>query len=202
MGDPMDRGVGAGGGVEAVFRTSVATLYNNLVTRPTGRAVRLAIERQIQQSGGTCLSVLDFSHVGVIDYSCADEVIAKLLRKYRAADRPADAFFLVQGVTEHQRDPIQDILERDGLLLVSLGPDRPALWGPAPQRLRRAWNCLDELGRTAPQEFASARGLRVCTAISWLEKLVRWRVAIPEGAQRFASLRAAMDGRSEVGFGT
>ncbi len=43
---------GAAGGVETVVRTSVATLHSNLVTRPTGRAVRVAIERQIMEAGG------------------------------------------------------------------------------------------------------------------------------------------------------
>lgn len=192
MGDPVSRVVR---GVDTVLRTSVASLYSNLVTRPTGRAVRVAIERQIQQSGASCLSILDFSQVGVIDYSCADEVIAKLLGKYRQPDRPADAFFLVQGVSEHQRDQIQAVLERNRLLLVALERDRPALWGPAPERLRRAWHCLDELGSAVPQEFASARGLSDSTAVSWLKRLVRWRVAVREGPERYASLSAALGRR-------
>lgn len=198
MGDPVRNEVG---GVETVFRTSVATLYSNLVTRPTGRAVRIAIERQIQRTRGTCLSVLDFSHVGVIDYSCADEVIAKLLKKYRQPDRPVDAFFIVQGVSEHQRDQIEGALERNNLLLVAVESDRRALWGRAPTRLRGAWDCLDELGRALPHEFASARGLSDSTATSWLKKLVSYRVALAEGPDRFCSLPSALTGRSVVALG-
>ncbi len=186
---------GTGGpndGVRAVLHTSVATFYSNLVTRPAGQAVRVAIEDQLREAQGTSLSILDFSHVGVIDFSCADEVIAKLLRKYMSRDRPSEAFFVVQGVSRDHRDLIETVLQRQNLLLVALEDGRPALWGPAPVRLRWAWHCLGELGQAVAHEFASARGLRVATAASWLKRLASWRLAVPDGGQGFASLPAVL----------
>ncbi|NIQ53719.1 MAG: hypothetical protein GWN71_09965, partial [Gammaproteobacteria bacterium] len=56
-----------------LVKRSVATLYSHLVTRPTGQALRLGIESQISELGALCLTVLDFSEVVVLDYSCADE---------------------------------------------------------------------------------------------------------------------------------
>jgi hypothetical protein len=188
-------------GVETVLRTSVAMLYSNLVTRPTGRAVRGAIEKQIEETRGPCLSILDFSHVGVIDFSCADEVIAKLLVKYRSPDRPSEAFFVVQGASEHHRDLIESVLQRYNLLLVALDSEQPVLWGSAPTRLRRAWEHLDELGRAEPGEFASTRGMSALAAGSWLRRLVNWRVAIPEGREHFSSLPANMDSGADAGRG-
>jgi hypothetical protein len=193
MGDPATGGTAVG--VERVLHTRVATLYSNLVTRPTGRAVRVAIEQQIQESGGPCLSILDFSQVGVIDFSCADEVIAKLLGKYRRPDRPYDAFFLAHGVSEHHKDLIEAVLQRHNLLLVAVESDRPALWGPAPLRLRTAWDCLNRLGCALSAEFASARGVSGSAANSWLKRLVSWRVAVPEAGGRFSSLSAILDRR-------
>ena len=177
-----------GGGVETVLRTSVATLYSNLVTRPTGEAVRVAIERQIEGSRGRCLSVIDFTHVGVIDFSCADEVIAKLLKKYLGPDRPSDAFFVVQGVSEHYRDMIETVLERHNLVLVAVESDGAELWGRAPARLKDAWEQLDRMGRTEVDEFASARGLSTPAAESWLKRLALWRLAVPEGGAGYSSL--------------
>ena len=70
--------------VGEVLQRSVASLYSSLVTRPTGRAVRMAIETQLQGAGSLSISLIDFSEVGIIDYSCADKVVAKLLRQQLA----------------------------------------------------------------------------------------------------------------------
>lgn len=177
-------------GVETVLHTSVATLYSNLVTRPTGRTVRYAIERQIEEAGGTCLSILDFSHVGVLDYSCADEIIAKLLLKQRRRDRASDTFFLLQGAAEHHREPIDSVLSRQNLLLVALDGGQPELWGPAPSRVRHAWSWLDRLGSAEPADLAKAHGLELRTAGAWLNRLAHWGIAIPEQRRRYSSLTA------------
>ena len=64
---------------------AVATLYQkNLVTRQTGRAVRDGIERLIS-GRSEAIAVIDFQDVAVIDFSCADEVVAKLLLRLEEA---------------------------------------------------------------------------------------------------------------------
>lgn len=191
MGEPA----WAGHRFDTVLHTTVATLFSNLVTRPTGRAVRFAIEERIEQSDGTCLSILDFSRVGIIDFSCADEVIAKLLQKYKLADRSRDAFFVVTGVAEHHREPIETVLQRHKLLVVAIDQDRPALWGPAPARLRLAWEWLNRLGRAAPNDLAAAQGLTAKTAGSWLNRLVRFRLAVPDASEGYASLPVVLERR-------
>ena len=104
--------------LSSLVRRSVASLYSHLVTRPTGRALRLGIESQIGEIGDVCLSVLDFTQVLVLDYSCADEAVAKLIQRYQAADRPADAYFVARGLGEQHRDPIEEVLLRHHLALV------------------------------------------------------------------------------------
>jgi len=51
--------------VQAVLQQSVAGFYTDLVTRPTGRAVRENIERDLPP--GT-IAVMDFTGVGCLDY--------------------------------------------------------------------------------------------------------------------------------------
>jgi len=192
MGDPsMDRTGGVGTGT--VLHTSVATLYSNLVTRPTGEAVRVAIERQIRDVRGMALSVLDFSRIGVIDFSCADEIVAKLLRRYSHSDRPGDAFFVAYGVCEHHREPIEAVLHRHRLLLVAIEKSRADLWGRAPARLRDAWHGLNEMGQARPREFAAAQGIARATATAWLRRLTAKRVAVSDG-EFFSSLPAVLTG--------
>src|SRR5690606_24266285 len=61
--------------VSHVLRHRVCELYADLVTRTTGAAVRTAIEQQLASSGTRTLIVIDFTHVGLLDFSCADEVV-------------------------------------------------------------------------------------------------------------------------------
>ena len=113
--------------LSTLVQRSVASLYSHLVTRPTGQALRLGIESQIGELGGFCVSVLDFSNVVVLDYSCADEVVAKLLQRFQPDDRPCDAYILARGLGEDHRDPIEEVLARHRLTLVAevegVGPD-------------------------------------------------------------------------------
>ncbi|MEO6877149.1 MAG: hypothetical protein ABI205_01625, partial [Gemmatimonadaceae bacterium] len=104
--------------ISSVLRQTLACdLYSNLVTRTTGAAVRGQIEQLLSESSERALTVIDFTQVSMIDFSCADEVVAKLLMRYAADDPPQDAFFLFRGVTEHHTDAIEAVLDRHGLAL-------------------------------------------------------------------------------------
>jgi hypothetical protein len=68
--------------VSSVLRHAVSESYSNLVTRPTGVAVRVYIEAQIQAARDCEVTVIDFSQVGMMDFSCADEIVAKLVMQH------------------------------------------------------------------------------------------------------------------------
>ena len=137
--------------VGGLVRRSLASLYSHLVTRPTGRAVRLAIESQLAEAGEPSLSLVDFSQVTILDYSCADEVVARLLRRYGGDDRPRDAFFLFLGVQEWHEEPIQAVLERQGLAAVAQVADgRRRLLGTISEAEERAWWTVERKGVLRP----------------------------------------------------
>jgi hypothetical protein len=94
--------------VSAVLQQSVSALYTDLVTRPTGRAVRENIERDL--SPGT-IAVMDFTGVGCLDYSCADEIVAKLVRDKVKV-------LLLRGLTEAHREAIEPVLAGAGLAVL------------------------------------------------------------------------------------
>jgi hypothetical protein len=71
--------------VGSLVQRSVATLYSHLVTRPTGRAVRQAIESLLADAGDTAFSLIDLSEVTVLDFSCADRWSPSC---WRATSRP------------------------------------------------------------------------------------------------------------------
>jgi hypothetical protein len=139
--------------VHELLEGSVANLYSHLVTRPTGRAVRLAIEAQLHDLTPPALSMVDLSSVVVLDYSCADEVVAKLLLSsepdphdpFRGGSGACEAagsggleadgsvsstpsgsfFFIFQGLRPHHLEPIREVLHRHELAAVVRSADSP-----------------------------------------------------------------------------
>jgi hypothetical protein len=109
--------------VHAVLQQSVPGFYADLVTRPTGRAVRESIERVIV-GAEEVVARIDFSGVGCIDYSCADEIIAKLLREVKV--------LLLRGLSEGHREAIEPVLNGHGLaVLVELADGTLETLGPS-----------------------------------------------------------------------
>jgi hypothetical protein len=158
---------------------SVATLYSNLVTRPTGRAVRLGIESHIGELGSCCLSVLDFTQVLVLDYSCADEAVAKLVQRYLDGDRPADVYFVARGLAEQHRDPIEAVLDRHRLALVAeLAPHGFVLLGDVSEAERSVWSALQQSGYGKAIGLAAAFGYGEAEMQELLESLARRRVVL------------------------
>jgi hypothetical protein len=144
--------------LSSLVRRSVASLYSHLVTRPTGRALRMGIESHIGEIGSVCLSVLDFSQVVVLDFSCADEVVAKLIQRYQAADRPADAYFVARGLADQHRHPIDEVLNRHQLALVAEVDGDFMLLGSATEVERTAWHGLQSLRLGSALEIATHLG--------------------------------------------
>jgi len=166
--------------VSSVLRQTVSCeLYSNLVTRPTGAAVRTQIEALLADSRERSLTVIDFSHVGMIDFSCADEVIAKLLLRYGSAERTErEAYFLFRGVTDDHWDAIETVLERHGLALVLETDDGARVVGTVDDGERTAWEKVYELGRTGPADLASALGGPESDAEAVLDALHRRRLVM------------------------
>lgn len=143
--------------VGKVLRTATS-LRANLITRPTGRAVRLAIQTQLQGVGTLSVSVIDFSEVALIDFSCADEVVAKLLQEY-LTEETRDAFFVLRGVHEPHRDQIEEVLERHGLAAVAeTEPGLFLLLGVRTEPEESAWVLLEERGRVDEQHVGEVFG--------------------------------------------
>jgi hypothetical protein len=99
--------------VHAILQQSVNGFYTDLVTRPTGRAVRENIERDLP--AGT-IAVMDFTGVGCLDYSCADEIVAKLVRDKVKV-------LLLRGLTDAHREAIEPVLAGAGLAVLCERPD-------------------------------------------------------------------------------
>ncbi len=166
--------------VSGILRTSVCDLYSNLVTRPTGAAVRIEIEHRLDEIGDRALAILDFSHVGLLDFSCADEIVAKLLLQYVSVDLPRrEVYFLFYGMSESHMDAIGAVLERHGLALVTQrAGETPFLMGIIDGDQRQIWETMRDLGSADPVDVANAAGLAPERVERALDDLWRRRLLI------------------------
>lgn len=148
--------------LSSVLRQTLACdLYSNLVTRPTGAAVRTQIEHllgDIDVADSRALTIIDFSHVSMIDFSCADEVVAKLLMRYASTDAPRDAYFLFRGVSDDHWVAIEAALERHGLALAVENADGVKVAGVLSDEERSMWEVVYRLGSANADDVAMVTG--------------------------------------------
>lgn len=161
--------------VGTVLRGTVCDLYSNLVTRPTGAAVRTAIERQVHEVGEPVVTTIDFSQVSLLDFSCADEIVAKLLLRYSDADGPR-GYLLFSGIQDDHLDPIETVLEHHGLALVSWFEGTAELFGCVDQQERRHWEAVRDAGPVNPASVARMLGVEPALSESVLERLSHRRL--------------------------
>lgn len=145
--------------VVEVLRGSVCDLYSNLLTRPTGAAVRTAIEALLAtpgRDGSTpAVAVLDFTHVRLLDFSCADEIVGKLLLRTAGQDASLPGYLVFRGLHEDLLDPIETVLQRYALALVAHTDDGLTLFGTIDDEERAAWDAVRRLGRAEAATVAA-----------------------------------------------
>lgn len=159
--------------IDRVLAETVTAPYRVLVTRPTGAAVRGRIQEVLADSG--CEAVLlDFTAVDCLDFSCADEVIAKLLLGFAGGRAVTVA---VRGLCEEQREAVTHVLEHHGLAVAALrlhGP--PELLGATDDDLRTAFAALWTRGPLDAPALAELAGWELARAERALDSLARHRV--------------------------
>ncbi|MGH7592894.1 MAG: hypothetical protein ACRELE_03460 [Gemmatimonadales bacterium] len=155
--------------LDIVLHETVDTAYRDLVTRPTGAAVRhrvIAVLRALPDDNAE----LDFSEVGLMDFSCADEVVAKLLVETVGVRIPR---LRLRGIREHHAEAIEHALARYDLVIVALpaGSLQPRLLGSAPEDWRAVFRALTQLGRVAAPPVADRLAWPVTRTVDALQGL-------------------------------
>jgi len=159
--------------VDQLLREAVQGPYCDLVTRSTGRAVRTSIQQRLASRPGS-LALIDFSEVGLVDFSCADEVIAKLL-----LDPPTETIIVLQGLREEQLEAIEHVLEHHALaaLVHDAASGAARMVGRVSPDLRTAFFTLQRTGPASVQALADRIGWAADRAEAALLALVRLRLA-------------------------
>ncbi len=159
-----------------LLRETVASPYRNLVTRPTGAAIRTRIQETL--AGSDCLTaLLDFSGIELLDFSCADEVVAKLLLDDAEHGR---VFVVLQGLREDQHEAIEHVLTHHGLAVAAVaeGGARTGqrLLGSVPPDASAAFACVCDRGALTAPDLASLLDWMVTRAEAALATLAGHRL--------------------------
>ncbi|MGH7562022.1 MAG: hypothetical protein ACRENB_13510 [Gemmatimonadales bacterium] len=158
-----------------LLKEAVATPYSDLVTRPTGAFVRGRIEKAIVGSAHRATQ-LDFTAVGLLDMSCADEVVAKLLLWVTGEEE--ERYVVLSGVTDAHLDAIDSVLERHGLTIAAFpaGGGMPRLLGATTPDVLHAFQAVHRLGPGDAGRLADILGWTVERAADALQSLALRRL--------------------------
>jgi hypothetical protein len=171
--------------LKLILQHAVSGLYGDLVTRPTGKAVRDGVEEALADLDGEQTAVIDFSAVRCLDFSCADEIVGKLLLHHGRA-----RYFLLHGVTVAHCDAIEHVLGRHRLAVVARDRDGTLrVLGPVDDTARRAFSALTDGGPAGPEEIAIQLALPPDAAREALEEL-RLQRLVQQSADRYVPLTA------------
>ena len=160
--------------LDRILQGAVATQYRDLVTRPTGAAVRGRVEDAMAEAH--CLTaLLDFSAVGLLDFSCADEVVAKLLQRSQSA---GTRYVLLIGLSEDQSEAIDHVLNHHGMMCaVMAGPgETPVLLGYCSHDVRAAFRHIHETGPCTAASLSDDLGWTAAQAATSLRQLAFQRL--------------------------
>lgn len=164
---------------------------NNLVTRQTGRSVREMIEERLRSLGPRTMVTLDFSAVGIIDYSCADEVVAKLITRLQGQEY-GEKFLRLQGLDLTKRENIEVALERKRLCIVEVfDGGKLGLVGVLQPYLLETLRNLHERGSLTARYLATLEGIELTTASTRLSNGYKLRIMarreahLEEGGRQF-----------------
>jgi len=178
--------------VGSVLKRTVCDLYSNLVTRPTGAAVRREIEIVLCGLAEPSLTVIDFSQVGLLDFSCADEVVGKLLDGVRRQVIVTDAYVLVRGVRDDHLEAIEAVMQRYDLAVIVETED--GAWhvvGPLDDGMRRVLDAVHRCGRIVPSELVKEVEQPASTVEASLVGLLARRLVMRDD-DAYVSLQSVM----------
>lgn len=175
----------------AIIADEIDMNVSDLVTRNTGVKVRERLAGILGAAEDGLVLDLDFTNVGIVDFSCADEVLAILLSRLIAREYGLK-YICLSGLNEHQKENIQVALERKKLALLNAGQD--GAWdivGVLNPYLVETLNFVMAKGKVTAREMADELIMELNTSGTRLLNLFNKRMVarvedvITEGGRRF-----------------
>ena len=157
-----------------MLRETIRTPSNDLVTRSTGVSIRHKIVATIEASPFPTMH-LDFGSIRLLDFSCADEIVAKLLL-HDAGERPR--YVVLVNLSEGHREAIDHVLEAHDLAVAAVptGQEGPCVLGARSPDLLAAFEAVQRLGAGEAGRLADDLGWTLERAADALQSLALRRL--------------------------
>ncbi len=145
--------------------------------RIRGIRIREAIERFLGGKEGVERVILDFSGIGPIDFSWADEVIAKIISRLWSGEY-GEKFILLKGLSPSQAENISVALERKRLAVLTTGPGGWQIIGSLNNYLTRTLNQIMKKRQLTLRELSDVEGIGMNTSGTRLLNLYKKRLVV------------------------
>jgi hypothetical protein len=145
--------------------------------RSRGIRVREFIERVFKQERNPLLVLLDFSGVGSIDFSWADEVVAKVISRLWSGEY-GEKYLVLKGLNVSQAENISVALERKRLAAIVMGSEGWQIIGSLNNYLVHTLNQVMERRHLTLRELSEEEGIRMNTSGTRLLNLYKKRLVV------------------------
>jgi predicted transcriptional regulator len=149
---------------------------SDLVTRQSGQVIRSRVEKDIENEKAGEVIALDFSKIGIIDFSCADEIVAKLMSRLLSGEY-GDKYIVLTGLSENQKENIEVALERKELTVIAeMRSGMRILLGTLNNYLKQTLNFISEKGKITAKDLSDVMKLEANTSGMRLLNLHKKRI--------------------------
>ncbi len=164
--------------------------------RSRGARLRETIEKILREGDEPCL-VIDFSGMGSIDFSWADEVVAKMVSRLWG-DEYGEKFFVLKGLNPSQEENIGVALERKKLVVLTTGPGGWRIIGSLNNYLVQTLNQVMNTSRLTLRELSEKEKIGMNTSGTRLLNLYRKRLVLRIEGVNDSNREATHRGRQYV----
>lgn len=148
-----------------------------LTGRSHGAKIRGAIEKVMREEKHPLLVILDFSGVGTIDFSWADEVVAKIISRMWGEEY-GEKYLVLKRLNTSQVENISVALERKRLAALATGSEGLQIIGSLNNYLAHTLNQVMKKGHLTLKQLSEEEGIGMNTSGTRLLNLYKKRLVV------------------------
>ncbi len=148
----------------------------DMTGRPRGARLRETVERILREEPRSVV-VLDFSGLGSIDFSWADEVVAKIVSRLWSNEY-GERFLVLKGLNTSQTENIGVALERKKLAALTTSPNGWGIIGSLNNYLAHTLQQVMKRQRLTLKELSEGEGIGMNTSGTRLLNLYKKRLVV------------------------